>query len=71
MTIAEWIRGMTDIELAQFLEAIMSEYDKVMSDKLAAQGVPHSLIEMPALSVVHHLQFLRSPREQFFEFDEN
>ena len=71
MTIADWIRGMTDIELAQFLEAIMSEYDKVMSDKLSAQGIPHSLIEMPTLSVAHHLQFLQSPRENYFEFEED
>jgi hypothetical protein len=71
MTIADWIRSMDDIELAQFLYAIMSEYDKVMSDKLSAQGVPHSLIDMPVLSVAHHLQFLRSPREDYFEFEEN
>lgn len=70
MTIAEWIRSMDDMELAHFLEAIMSEYDKVMSDKLSAQGVSHSIIEMPVLSVAHHLKFLQSPREQYFEFEE-
>jgi hypothetical protein len=62
---------MDDMELAQFLYAIMSEYDKVMSDKLSAQGISHSLIDMPVLSVAHHLQFLRSSREDYFEFEEN
>ena len=71
MTIADWIRSMDDIEMAQFLDAIISERDKVMSDKLAAQGISHSLIEMPMLSVAHHLQFLRSPREQYFDFEED
>lgn len=71
MTVADMIRNMTDMELAHFLETIISERDKVMSEKLAAQGVPHSLIEMPALSVMHHLQFLRRPAEDVFELEDN
>lgn len=71
MTVADVIRNMTDIELAQFLEAIISERDQIMSEKLAAQGVQHSLIEMPALSVMHHLQFLRRSAEEVFELEDN
>lgn len=70
MTVADMIRNMTDLELAQFLEAIISERDKVMSEKLAAQGVPHSLIEMPTLSVMHHLKFLQRPVDEVFEMEE-
>lgn len=70
MTVADMIRSMTDLELAQFLEAIISERDKVMSEKLTAQGVPHSLIEIPALSVMHHLKFLQRPAEDVFELEE-
>lgn len=70
MTVADMIRNMTDLELAQFLEAIISERDKVMSEKLTAQGVPHSLIEMPALSIMHHLKFLQSPAGDVFEVEE-
>ena len=70
MTVADMIRNMSDLELAQFLEAIISERDKVMSEKLTAQGVPHSLIEIPALSVMHHLKFLQRPAEDVFELEE-
>ena len=60
MTVAEWIRGMTDLELAQFLEMIIHERDLHMSEKLAKQGFTVSLVEMPTLSVAEHLKFLQS-----------
>ena len=70
MTVADVIRNMSDQDLASFLEAIISERDHVMSEKLTAQGVPHSLIEMPALSFLHHLRFLQQPAENVFEVEE-
>jgi hypothetical protein len=60
MTVADWIRSMTDIELAQFIEMILSEREKIMCEKLAAQGVVVSLIEMPVISVSNHLEYLQS-----------
>ena len=70
MTVADVIRSMTDFELAEFLSTIISERDNVMSEKLAEQGVPHSLIEMPTLSVLHQLRFLRRPAEDVFNLEE-
>lgn len=63
MTVADWIRGMTDEELAAFLTGIISEKDHVMSEKLAEQGVPNSLIEIPAISMACHLKYLQRPFE--------
>lgn len=60
MTVADWIRSMTDIELAQFIEMILSEREKIMCEKLATQGVVVSLIEMPVISVSNHLEYLQS-----------
>ena len=70
MTVADVIRSMTDLELADFLSMIISERDSVMSEKLAEQGVPHSLIEMPTLSVLHQLKFLQRPAEDVFNLEE-
>lgn len=64
MTVADWIRGMTDIELAEFITGIISERDHIMSEKLAEHGVPNSLIEIPAISVARHLEYLRRPFEE-------
>ena len=64
MTIADWIRGMTDEELAAFITGLISERDHVMSEKLAEQGVPNSLIEIPAISQARHLEYLRRPYEE-------
>ena len=64
MTIADWIRGMTDEELAAFITGLISERDHVMSEKLAEQGVPNSLIEIPAISLARHLEYLRRPYEE-------
>ena len=69
MTVADVIRNMTDMELADFLSMIIYERDNVMSEKLAEQGVPHSLIEMPALSVLHQLKFLQRPAEEVFNME--
>ena len=61
MTIADWIRGMTDEELAAFLTAIISERDRVMSEKLFEQGIPNSLVEIPFVSLARHLEYLQRP----------
>ena len=64
MTVADWIRGMTDEELAAFITGLISERDHVMSEKLAEQGIPNSLIEIPAVSMARHLEYLQSPFEE-------
>lgn len=64
MTVADWIRCMTDEELAAFITVLISERDRVMSEKLAEQGVPNSLIEIPAISLARHLEYLRRPYEE-------
>ena len=64
MTVADWIRGMTDEELAAFITGLISERDHVMSEKLAEQGIPNSLIEIPAVSMARHLEYLQSPMEE-------
>ena len=69
MTVADVIRSMSDLEMAQFLEAIISERDKVMSEKLQEQGVSNTLIEMPVLSVAYNLAFLRKPAEYVFDLE--
>lgn len=61
MTVADWIRSMTDLELAEFITGIISERDHVMSEKLAENGVSNTLIEIPAISVASHLEFLQRP----------
>lgn len=63
MTIADWIRSMDDLELAQFLEMILHERELLITEKLAKQGFSVSLVEMPELSVAEHLKFLQSPFE--------
>lgn len=69
MTVADTIREMTDIELAEFLSLIISERDKVMSERLREQGVENTLIEMPIFSVANQLSFLKRPAEDVFDFD--
>lgn len=64
MTVADWIRNMTDEELAAFFTGLISERDHVMSEKLAEQGVPNSLIEIPAISIARHLEYLQRPFEK-------
>ena len=64
MTVADWIRGMTDEELAAFITGIISERDHVMSEKLAEQGIPNTLIEIPAVSMARHLEYLQRPYEE-------
>lgn len=64
MTVADWIRGMTDEELAAFITGLISERERVMSQKLAEQGVPNSLIEFLPISLARHLEYLRRPYEE-------
>lgn len=70
MTVAEWLRSRSDIELARFLDLLLTEWVKVLSERLAEQGVPHSIVEFPALSVANHLEMLQGPVEDFIEFEE-
>lgn len=64
MTVADWIRSMTDEELAAFITGLLSERDHVMSEKLDAQGIPNSLIEIPEVSYLRHLEYLQQPMEE-------
>lgn len=45
MTVADVIRNMSDMQLAEFSEMIISERDKVISESLSEQGVSHSIEE--------------------------
>lgn len=63
MTVADWIRSMTDLELAAFLYEILHQRDLIITEKLAEQGVQHTLVEVPAISIAKHLKFLKSPAE--------
>ena len=38
-------------------------------EKLEEQGIPHDLIEIPCLSIAHHLAFLRRPASEVFNFE--
>ena len=64
MTVADWIRGMTDLELAEFITGLISERDLVISKKLAENGVSNSLVEIPAISLARHLEYLQRPVEE-------
>lgn len=70
MTVADVIRNMSDIELAQFLNFIVSERDHIMSERLKEQGVENTLVEFPHLSIAHHLKFLQGPAEEVFDWEE-
>ena len=61
MTVADYIRSMTDMELAGFLHAVIAERDVVVSKQLARQGIQSTLIEFPAVSLKRHLEYLQSP----------
>lgn len=69
MTVADAIRSMTDMQLAQLFMTIIDERDKIMSEKLEAQGIHNSLVRLPVLSLAHHLQFMKRPAEEVFELD--
>lgn len=66
MTVADYIRNMDDVRMAHFFQAIISERDKVISEELSLKGIPNSVIEIPSLSILHHLKFLRRPAEDVF-----
>jgi hypothetical protein len=63
MTVADWIRSRSDMELAVFLTELISKRDHLMSEKLAEQGISNSLIEVPELSVLNNLTYLRQPMD--------
>ena len=66
MTVADYIRNMDDLTMAQFFQALISERDKVLSEHLSLQGIPNSVIEIPSLGILHHLSFLHRPAEDVF-----
>lgn len=53
------IRSMTDEELADLFNAIISERDHFIMDKLARMGIAAELIEFPEVSVQAHLKWLK------------
>ena len=61
MTIADWIRGATDIELALLLEKINHKRDEAMFEQLRKHGFAGTFTEIRPLNVVHYLKFLRTP----------
>ncbi len=64
MTVADWIRSMTDVELAQFFYTLLHERDLLVTKQLAEQGIQNSLISMPAVSLAKHLRYLQSPMKE-------
>ena len=60
MTVADYIRSMTDMELAGFMHAIIAERDAIVGEQLARQGIQSTLIEFPAVSLANHLKYLQS-----------
>lgn len=64
MTNADWIRSMTDEELATFLTALLSERDRIISKQFAEKGVPNTLVEIPIVSYARHLEYLKRPYEE-------
>ena len=52
-----------------YAHRVSYELYHVMSEKLEEHGIPHDLIEIPCLSVAHHLAFLRRPAEEVFNFE--
>jgi len=66
MTVADYIRNMDDMKMAQFFEALIHERDLVISEKLSMQGIPNSIVQIPSLSIMHHLSFLQRPAEDVF-----
>ena len=64
MTVADWIRGMTDLELAQFFENVIHERDVHLIEKLAKQGVVIDLVELRPVAVAKQLEYLQSPFEK-------
>ena len=61
MTVADWIRGMTDLELAMFFENVIHERDVHLIEKLAKQGVVLDLVELRPVAVAKQLEYLQSP----------
>jgi hypothetical protein len=64
MTVADWIRSSTDEELAAFITKLLSARDHAMSEKLDKLGIPNSLIEIPEVSFLMHLEYLQQPMEE-------
>ena len=63
MTVADWIRGATDIELALLLERINHTRDEAMIKQLSEKGFAATFTEIRPFNVVHYLNFLRTPLE--------
>lgn len=70
MTVADVIRNMNDADLAMFFYTLIDEQNKVISESLEEQGISNSIVSIPALSYLHHLNFLKQPAENVFHFEE-
>lgn len=61
ITNADRIRGMSDEELAELFEQIVSQRDHYLLKKLQEAGIDAELYEMPEASKKKHLDWLRQP----------
>lgn len=61
MTVADYIRNLTDEELAKFFYTLLRERDLFLIKQLAEKGFQNRLISVPAVSVAKHLKYLQSP----------
>lgn len=60
-TNADRIRSMSDEELAELFEQIVSQRDHYLLKKLQEAGIDAELYEMPEASKKKHLDWLRQP----------
>lgn len=63
ITNADRIRAMSDEELAELFEQIVSQRDHYLLKKLQEAGIDADLYEMPEASKKKHLDWLRQPAE--------
>lgn len=61
MTVADYIRSLTDEGLAKFFYTLLHERDLLVTKQLTEQGIQNSLISMPGVSIAKHLKYLQSP----------
>lgn len=64
MTNAQKIRAMSDEELAELIEQIVSERDHYLLKKLHEAEIDAELYEMPEISKRKHLEWLQQPAEE-------
>ena len=70
MSFADWIRNMTDEEIAALFVAMISEAQNIMVEKFTAIlkenniDLELSLVEFPQASFADHLESLQEEREE-------